>query len=213
MMIIRVNGKPAPQGSKTRNRHGAIYESSAAVGPWRDAVRAETQRTVADTGAGYRQGESVELSLLFLLARPAGHYGSGRNAGNLRASAPARPATTPDFDKLTRAVCDGITQGGAIGDDKQIADCRVSKDYCVPGEVPGCLIRLELAAVVPVVERRLFNREAELLAIHDTYEEQAAALRGMRITEHIDEPALNRVAAALRGPAETLRRINEGAHR
>lgn len=161
MILIHVSGKPAPQGSKTRNRHGAVYESSNAVGPWRDAVRTETQHIIRGVrqpaAEPYTAGESVEVSILVRLARPAGHYGSGRNAQNLRAAAPMRPATTPDIDKLARAILDGITAGGAIGDDKQIADLRVSKVYCDRGEAPGASIRIELAAVAPAVEFRLFD--------------------------------------------------------
>lgn len=158
MILIHVSGKPAPQGSKVRNRAGAIYESNNRTGPWREAVRAETQRIIrAMAGPPYIQGEAVEVWLLFRMARPAGHYGSGRNASNLRAGAPIRPAVTPDGDKLARAVFDGITEGGAIADDKQIADYHVSKDYCYPGETPSADIRIEPAAAVPAVERRLFE--------------------------------------------------------
>lgn len=161
MIIISVSGKPAPQGSKTRNRAGAVYESSKAVGPWRDAVRTETQAIVrAMAGPPYLSGEPVEVSILVRLARPAGHFGSGRNAGNLRATAPPRPRTTPDIDKLARAILDGITAGGAIADDSQIADLRVSKVYCDRGEAPGADVRVELAAVAPAVERRLFSAGA-----------------------------------------------------
>lgn len=159
MIVIRVNGKPAPQGSKTKNRHGAIYESSKALGPWRAAVRTETQRALAEPGAPlpYQASDPVEVSLLFLFRRPQSHYRTGRFAAQLRADAPDRPLGGPDGDKLARAVFDGITQGGAIADDKHIADHRVSKDYCRPGETPGCLIRIELASIVPAVERRLFD--------------------------------------------------------
>ena len=37
MTIIRVDGVPAPQGSKIRTRYG-MREASKRVGPWREAV-------------------------------------------------------------------------------------------------------------------------------------------------------------------------------
>lgn len=161
MIIIRVSGKPAPQGSKTRNRAGAVYESSAAVGPWRDAVRTETQRAVVAAAAGpyppYLRGEAVEVAIIVRLARPASHFGTGRNSEFLRPGAPMRPASTPDIDKLARAILDGITAGGVIGDDKQIADLGISKVYCDRDESPGCLIRVELAMVVGAVGQHLFD--------------------------------------------------------
>lgn len=74
------------------------------------------------------------------LPRPANHYGTGRNSGRLRRSAPARPSRRGDYDvdKLARALLDGITAGGGWSDDSQVTDLWVTKWY---GE-PGALIRL-----------------------------------------------------------------------
>lgn len=124
MIKITVDGKPAPQGSKTRNRYGAIYEDNRAVAPWREAIRAETQRAATETMTG-----PVRVIILFRLARPKGHYGSGRNAGTVRASAPRYPAGKPDVDKLARAVLDGLTAGGAFKDDALVVALTVTKNY------------------------------------------------------------------------------------
>lgn len=138
MISFTVRGLPAPQGSKTRNRYGAVYESSKAVGPWREAVRAECQRHAAEPLTG-----AVEVTLLFLMPRPKGHYRTGRNAGLLRAGAPSFPASAPDLDKLCRAVLDGLTAGGAYKDDGQVVYLAARKQYCGPAEVPGCMIMAE----------------------------------------------------------------------
>jgi crossover junction endodeoxyribonuclease RusA len=124
MIKITVDGIPAPQGSKVRNRAGAIYESNKAVGPWREAVRAETQRAAARPLTG-----AVYVRICFRLARPKGHYGTGRNAGTVRASAPDFPHGKPDIDKLARAVLDGLTEGGAWTDDAQVVSLEVYKVY------------------------------------------------------------------------------------
>jgi crossover junction endodeoxyribonuclease RusA len=137
---LQVNGKPAPQGSKTRNRAGAVYESSKAVGPWREAVRAETQRAVDVPFDG-----AVRVALTFVLPRPGGHFGTGRNAGVLRAGAPARPAGVPDLDKLVRAVLDGLTAGGALKNDAQVVELYAMKVY--PGEVRGWQAGCRIAIV------------------------------------------------------------------
>lgn len=136
-VMIQVRGVPAPQGSKTRNRYGAVYESSKAVGPWRDAVRTETQRAVPVPLAG-----SLVARLAFVMPRPRGHYGTGRNADRLRASAPAYPSALPDLDKLCRAVLDGLTDGGAWKDDGQVVTLHATKRYALPGAVPGVLIEI-----------------------------------------------------------------------
>jgi crossover junction endodeoxyribonuclease RusA len=124
MIKITVDGIPAPQGSKVRNRAGAIYESNKAVGPWRQAVRAETQRAAARPLTG-----AVSARIEFRLLRPKGHYGTGRNAGTVRASAPDFPHGKPDIDKLARAVLDGLTEGGAWTDDAQVVTLEVHKVY------------------------------------------------------------------------------------
>ncbi len=137
-MIIIVNGTPAPQGSKRHVGGGRMVEMSKAVGPWREAVRAETQRTMIDHDplAG-----PVSVVIDFYLPRPKGHYRSGRNAHLLRDSAPVYPAGRPDLDKLARAVLDGITAGGAWKDDGQAAELTLRKLYSTTG-TGSCRISL-----------------------------------------------------------------------
>jgi crossover junction endodeoxyribonuclease RusA len=128
VISITVDGKPAPQGSKTRNRYGAIYDDSKATKPWREAVRAETQRA-----ADVPMGGPVSVAIRFRLTRPKGHYGTGRNSGVVRPSAPAYPDVKPDLDKLTRAVLDGLKEGGAFKDDAQVVTLAVAKTYSPRG--------------------------------------------------------------------------------
>ena len=47
MITLRVDGEPAPQGSKSVGRHGGVYEKSRKVKPWRDAIRAATLQAAA----------------------------------------------------------------------------------------------------------------------------------------------------------------------
>jgi Holliday junction resolvase RusA-like endonuclease len=125
---INVDGKPAPQGSKTRNAAGAIYESNKAVGPWRADVRAECQRVMRAAERAPITG-AVEVTMRFRLTRPRSHYGTGRNALTVKASAPAYPTSKPDGDKLQRAVLDALTQGGAYRDDSQVIHYDVWLTY------------------------------------------------------------------------------------
>jgi Holliday junction resolvase RusA-like endonuclease len=136
---IRVNGIPAPQGSKKaiKRKDGGVsmVESSKAVGPWREAVRAETQRVMIAAMTG-----PVEVQIWFWLPRPTGHYRTGRNAHLFRDGAPKRPSGRPDADKLGRAILDGLTDGGAWKDDAQVTDLIIRKRYAAPGTMPGCTI-------------------------------------------------------------------------
>lgn len=65
----------------------------------------------------------VEVLVVAWLPRPRSHYGTGRDVGRLRPSAPAFPTTTPDVDKLARVVLDGLTDGGLWRDDAQAVRC------------------------------------------------------------------------------------------
>ena len=106
---IRVPGVPAPQGSKRHVGRGRLIEQSKRVGPWRDAVRAATAAQLG--GKPYSYGAAaapVAVQVEFYMPRPRTHYGTGRNAGTIRTSAPGRPATRPDVDKLARAVLDAL---------------------------------------------------------------------------------------------------------
>jgi crossover junction endodeoxyribonuclease RusA len=135
MTRIEVRGIPAPQGSKRHVGGGRMIEVSKAVGPWRDAVRWETARAVEAPFAG-----PLMVRVTFYLPRPQGHYGTGRNTGMVRASAPAYPDGKPDLDKLLRSTLDGLTEGGAWKDDAQVVTVRASKRYAAGAT--GCVIEI-----------------------------------------------------------------------
>jgi crossover junction endodeoxyribonuclease RusA len=147
MITVEVHGIPAPQGSKRHIGGGRMVEMSKAVGPWREAVRGETQRAMNGHGM---LGGAVRCAITFYLPRPAGHYGTGRNKGKIRRSAPHWPAVRPDLDKLARAVLDGLTEGGAWKDDSQVIQLNVRKIYAVEDLPPGC--RIMLTGLTPSVQ-------------------------------------------------------------
>jgi crossover junction endodeoxyribonuclease RusA len=142
-VVIEVHGTPAPQGSKIRNRYGAVYESNRNVAPWREAIRAEAQRQVTEPLAG-----AITCWIAFYMSRPKGHYRTGRNAGRLRDGAPVHPAGKPDIDKLARAVLDGLTDGGAWKDDGQVVTLTAIKVYATTGTPTGCRIELHCADAI-----------------------------------------------------------------
>ena len=136
-MIIVVRGIPAPQGSKRHVGGGRMIESSRAVGPWREAVRAETQRAMEapdPTGWIAAYDGPVKVGITFTLTRPKTN----------RERWPIAKKRN-DIDKLARAVLDGITDGGAIDDDARVVQLAVQKKFASPGTAPGCIIKLEEA--------------------------------------------------------------------
>jgi Holliday junction resolvase RusA-like endonuclease len=134
-ILIEVYGTPAPQGSKKAFaiRKGGVYTGKVAmaesskerVKSWRQAVleAAESAHAcVLDPGP-------VTLGVCFWMRRPAGHYGTGRNAMKVRPSAPAVPAGKPDLSKLVRATEDALTDAGVWKDDAQVVDIVATKRY------------------------------------------------------------------------------------
>lgn len=61
--------------------------------------------------------------------RPKNHFGTGKNAHVLKATAPKYPTVKPDATKLWRSTEDALT-GIIWGDDAQVVDQAVYKRYC-----------------------------------------------------------------------------------
>ena len=70
----------------------------------------------------------LQVDLNFYLPRPKGHYGSGRNAGRLKSSAPAHHTKKPDIDNLRKLVMDAMT-GIFWRDDSLVCKGTTTKEY------------------------------------------------------------------------------------
>lgn len=109
-----------------------MVESSKRVKPWRRQVAAAYR----DRDFGNVLDGPVTLTVDFYLPRPKAHYGTGRNAGALKPSAPAEHLTMP---KLTRAVGDALTRL-AWRDDSQIVAWHAYKHYASADHPVGAQI-------------------------------------------------------------------------
>ncbi|MEV4033453.1 RusA family crossover junction endodeoxyribonuclease [Streptomyces umbrinus] len=143
---LTVYGTPAPQGSKNRNAHGALYESSAAVKPWREAVKFAALDALTHDTQWRPLDEAVRLDVVFTVKRPKHHYGTGRNAGVLKPSAPCFPTGKPDLDKLVRSTQDALTDAGVLADDSCVTAVFAAKAYVLTGtdalSHPGAVLRI-----------------------------------------------------------------------
>lgn len=125
---VNVWGTPRPQGSMQLFKNGGSkYPKEVYV--WRGQVQAAVAALEEPTIEC-----AVELRLGFTLIRPLSHWGTGRNAHILKASAPEYPITTPDTDKLIRCVSDAITDARLWRDDAQVVSVVAAKRY---GDQPG----------------------------------------------------------------------------
>jgi Holliday junction resolvase RusA-like endonuclease len=143
--IFCVLGLPRPAGSK---RAFAIRKAGIPTGriavvdackesrDWKNTVSQEAAIAMSEEDRQMFTGP-VSLSVIFHLPRPKGHYRTGKNAAELRRTAPEYPITKPDLLKLTRAVEDALT-GIVWRDDSQVVEQRLEKRY---GK-PGCTIQI-----------------------------------------------------------------------
>lgn len=148
-ITFTVLGKPEPAGSKRafvnpKTGKAIVTDANAKSKPWKQEVAARAHEAM--------QGRSVmtgplHMTLVFRVARPKGHYGSGRNAGTLKQSAPLFPTSKPDVTKLVRGVEDAMT-GVVYRDDAQVHWQNARKVYAHDGVQSVSVTILEGAADV-----------------------------------------------------------------
>ena len=141
ILAIRVPGIPVPQGSMrgfVRGGKVALTGDNPALRSWRRDVTDAFLAAGKITTAG-----PLWVVLEFAVLRPRGHFGTGRNALNVRPTAPGWPATRPDIDKLARAILDAGTVAGIWLDDGQVVVLEARKIFATSGHPPGVFIRVE----------------------------------------------------------------------
>jgi Holliday junction resolvase RusA-like endonuclease len=134
-MLITIPGKPIAKNRPRFARRGKFVQTYS------------DQETEA--GKFYLQArmqcksEPLECPLMvrmsFFLPRPKSHYGTGRNAGKLKSSAPPYPDKKPDVDNYEKFAADCLN-GLAWKDDSQVVDCHSKKRY---SENPRTVIEIK----------------------------------------------------------------------
>lgn len=81
---------------------------------------------------------AVFLNALFLMPRPKNHYGTGRNEGVLKPSAPELHIVKPDSDNLLKFAKDGLNKI-AWYDDSQVVGSFPWKEYA---ERAGTILKI-----------------------------------------------------------------------
>jgi Holliday junction resolvase RusA-like endonuclease len=124
-----VYGKPAQMGSKKAFVRGG----RAIITDDNSEKRKQWANAVSSVAAEVMRGRDlisspVQLRALFYFRRPNSHYGSGRNATTLKASAPELHSQTPDLDKLIRCLGDALT-GIVFRDDALIWSMVISRHW------------------------------------------------------------------------------------
>ena len=140
VLTATVPGKPRPQGSMQLSRDPRTGREFAKYG----LETVNHRNLVIDVlrqGWGGRPPLTgpVAVRCTFRFTRPKSHYGTGRNAGVLKPTAPLYMTSAPDGDKLLRLVNDALTIAGVLDDDARVALQRAEKVYA---DSPGSLIEV-----------------------------------------------------------------------
>ena len=138
-----VQGTPVPQGSKrawynqAAKRVMMLEDAGVRHSTWRNEVTGQARQAMADVGRfGEPYREAISATVTFCFHRPAIHYGTGKNAEKVKASAPHFPVKPPDVDKLVRAVFDSLTSVVWV-DDSQVVATTIRKVYVERWEPEG----------------------------------------------------------------------------
>lgn len=131
VLRLRVDGWPAPKGSKRHVGGGRLVESSKRLPEWQSKIRSSIEwawKTAPLAGP-------MDVTLDFVMPRPKA------------LSKRATPAATkrPDIDKLARGVLDELT-GRVFVDDSQVTVLRATKSIAGVGESSGVWIDVRRAA-------------------------------------------------------------------
>lgn len=118
--IIGANGQPVVR----------TYDPSTAEG-WKSQI--------ALAARPFNKGEPIDcplsLSCVFHFARPKSHFGTGRNSGILKDSAPRYHTGKPDMDNVIKALKDALTGIRLWRDDSLVVrygymeKCWAERDY------------------------------------------------------------------------------------
>lgn len=99
-----VEGRPAPQGSKSYKGNNRFVEASKYLPAWRSAIVLAAKQAMVESNHFGRFETPVEVFVTFFIERPKNpkfEY----------------PATPPDLDKLVRGLFDSLTQAQVWADD------------------------------------------------------------------------------------------------
>ena len=125
IITFRVDGIPAPKGSKRHVGNGRMIESSKKLPAWMRAVKQEAAKN--------RPSEPIDapvsVYMHFHLPKPK------RPRYNV-------PAVKPDADKLARAILDSLEAAGVLNNDSRVTQLKATKHYADNTTPPGADITI-----------------------------------------------------------------------
>jgi Holliday junction resolvase RusA-like endonuclease len=140
---LTVLGDPKAQKrhrTYTKDRHGRALPYARQVDP-SATDKADFLAQIMQRAPEKPLDGPLKLSVLFEFLRPQSHFGTGRNSGQLKASAPGWHAKRPDLDNCLKLVKDAMN-GVFYRDDAQIVGVDAGKLYGEQGKTTITLTSL-----------------------------------------------------------------------
>ena len=136
---IKVTGKPVAKARPRFARRGKFVKtySDQETEESRFYMLAKEQLYKRDVIPG-----PIGMLAIFEFERPKSHFGTGRNAGRLKPSAPGHHIKKPDGSNLVKFVED-VLNGLAWADDSQIVDLTVVKRFAAQAATTLYITELE----------------------------------------------------------------------
>jgi Holliday junction resolvase RusA-like endonuclease len=126
-VTLTIMGCPKPQGRPRKSFMGGVFSPTTE----------HKERVVAAAHKLHLEGhyfeQPVEVIITYYFKRPNSHYGTGKNSGKLKSSAPEYHGKRPDLDNLNKAILDAIGDGNLWKDDSLVFSLRSSKWYSREG--------------------------------------------------------------------------------
>lgn len=151
--LIAVFGNPQPAGSKRAfsvNGRAHVTDANPRSREWKDRVA----QAAGEQYGGELVDGPLAVEMAFTQPRPKSHYGTGRNAEEIKASAPDWPVGRPDVLKLARGAEDALT-GVVWRDDAQIVEEFLTKTYGEPARCEIAVYRMGTAAAPEAAQEEL----------------------------------------------------------
>lgn len=126
-------------------------DDSPASKTWGKALRSSGRASIAklhaagicDAGGVAIKDAHIVVEIEYLLPRPKGHYGTGKNAEQLKPQFEQAPTTDrADLDNYDKAVLDEMVKESIIPDDSRVQWLNSRKRYA--NRTTGAIVRIRL---------------------------------------------------------------------
>jgi Holliday junction resolvase RusA-like endonuclease len=115
---ISIPGQPIAKARPRFRRAGKFVKTYSPQESEEGMWVLKAQQQIKDAGIFFNG--LIEIRIRFYTQRPRSHFGSGKNANNLKASAPSFPDTSKDIDNYCKFTLDCLNHCGIWVDDAKI---------------------------------------------------------------------------------------------